>query len=163
ITLTASRALRVLKQNEGNEVQHLIDDVLALATAGQSELRARLTNMRSDGLPSGGLTAALANLAADVRTRHGLDIRLSFADEPDVPATTKDGLVLISREALHNVVKHARADRVDMVLEVLAGETVLLITDDGHGFEPAASHPGHFGLQSMRERATALGGRLGVV
>src|SRR5438874_1387809 len=70
ITLTASRALRVLKQSEGNEVQHFIDDVLQLATAGQSELRALLTNIRSDRLPSGGLTAALANLAADVRTRH---------------------------------------------------------------------------------------------
>jgi signal transduction histidine kinase len=80
-----------------------------------------------------------------------------------VPATTKDALVSISREALHNVVKHARADRVDIVLEVLAGETVLLITDDGRGFDPAASHPGHFGLQSMRERATALGAMLGVV
>ena len=160
ITLTASRALRVLKQSEGNEVQHFIDDVLQLATAGQSELRALLTNIRSDRLPPGGLTAGLANLAADVRTRHGLEIRLSLADEPDVPATTKDALVLISREALHNVVKHACADRVDIVLDVLAGETVLLITDDGHGFDPAASRPGHFGLQSMRERAAALGGTL---
>jgi signal transduction histidine kinase len=37
-----------------------------------------------------------------------------------VPAATKDALVLISREALHNVVKHACADRVNIVLEVLA-------------------------------------------
>ena len=119
--------------------------------------------MRSDRLTSRGLTAALANLAADVRRRHGLDIRLSFADEPDVPATTKDGLVLISREALHNVVKHARADRVDIVLDVLAGETVLLITDDGHGFDAAMPRPGHFGLKSMRERAATVGGTLELV
>src|SRR2546428_1971184 len=73
ITLTASRALGLLKQNEGNEVQHLIDDVLRLATAGQSELRALLTNIRSDRLPPGGLTAGLANLVAAVRTAPGLE------------------------------------------------------------------------------------------
>jgi signal transduction histidine kinase len=47
-----------------------------------------------------------------------------------------------------------------MVLEVCASETVLMITDDGRGFDPAVSRPGHFGLQSMRERAAALGGTL---
>ena len=98
-----------------------------------------------------------------MRTRNDLDIRLSLGDEPDLPAATKDALVLISREALHNVVKHASADRVDIVLEVLARETVLVITDEGRGFDPAASRPGHFGLQSMRERAAAVGGTLGLV
>jgi signal transduction histidine kinase len=36
----------------------------------------------------------------------------------------------------------------------------LLIKDDGRGFDPATPHPGHFGLQSMCERATAIGGFL---
>ena len=163
ITLTASRARRLLEQNQGDEAHHIIDDVLQLANAGQSELRALLTDIRSDRLTSGGLTVALAHLAADVRTRHGLDIRLSLADEPDVSARTKDALLLISREALHNVVRHASADRVDVVLEADARNSVLLITDDGRGFDPAAHRPGHFGLHSMRERAAAFGGTLELI
>jgi two-component system, NarL family, nitrate/nitrite sensor histidine kinase NarX len=35
-----------------------------------------------------------------------------------------------------------------------------VVEDDGRGFEPAASHPGHFGLESMRSRAAELGGQL---
>jgi signal transduction histidine kinase len=163
ITLTATRARGLLEQNQGDEAHRIIDDVLQLANAGQSELRALLTNLRSDRLTSGGLTVALAHLAADVHTRHGLDIRLSLADEPDIPATTKDALLLISREALHNVVRHASADRVYMVLEVDAEELILLITDNGRGFAPVESRPGHFGLQSMRERAAAVGGMLELV
>jgi signal transduction histidine kinase len=158
ITVTASRALRLLELDERNEVHQFIDDVLKLANAGQSELRALLSNIHSDPTTSQGLTVALASLAADMRIRSGLDIRLSCADEPDVPAAAKEALMIICREALHNVVKHASADHVDVVLEIDAAALVLLITDDGRGFDAAASRPGHFGLRSMRERAAIVGG-----
>jgi signal transduction histidine kinase len=160
ITVTASRALRLLELDERNEVHQFIDDVLKLANAGQSELRALLSNIHSDPTTSQGLTVALASLAADMRIRSGLDIRLSCADEPDVPAAAKEALMTICREALHNVVKHAGADHVDVVLEIYAAALVLLITDDGRGFDAAASRPGHFGLRSMRERAAIIGGTL---
>jgi signal transduction histidine kinase len=163
ITLTASRAMRLLELNEANDVQPIIDDVVQLAEAGQSELRALLTRMRSDYVGSEGLIAALTNLAEDVVKRSGLDIRLSLADEPDLPPAAKDELFLISREALHNVVRHAHADHVEIALDRGAGEIVLLITDDGRGFDVAALHPGHFGLLSMRERAARIGVCLEVV
>jgi signal transduction histidine kinase len=163
ITLTASRARKLLDQSEDHELRHMLDDVVQLANTGGSELRALVTNIRFERLTSGGLTAALANLAADVRARHGLDIRMSLADEPELPATTKEALVLITREALHNVVRHAGAHCVDVVLDVPGREIVLLIADDGRGFDAMALHPAHFGLQSMRERATAVGGTLEVV
>jgi signal transduction histidine kinase len=157
------RARSLTQRNDVADVQRIIDDVLRLATAGQSELRALLTDLRSDRLTSAGLTAALANLAADVRTREGLDIRLSLAGEPIVPAPTKEALAMIVREALHNVVKHAAARRVDIVLERDGEGLVLLITDDGRGFDTSTPRPGHFGLQSMRERAAAAGGTLAVL
>lgn len=102
----------------------------------------------------------MATLAADVQARSALDIRLSLADEPDASATTKEALVLICREALHNVVKHGGAERVNIVLDADADGLVLVVTDDGRGFDPTPPRPGHFGLQSMRERAAAVGGTL---
>jgi signal transduction histidine kinase len=163
ITLGAVRARGLLKQNDRAEVQRVIDDVLQLANAGQSELRALLSDMRSDPLSSGGLTSALESLVADVRTRNNLDVRLSLEDEPHVPAATRDALVLITREALHNVVRHSGADRVDIGLATNPQGVVLEITDDGRGFDPAAPRPGHFGVQSMCERATAAGGTLTLI
>jgi signal transduction histidine kinase len=163
IVLGASRARTLLQQIEASQVQELIDDVLELANVGQSELRALMTEMRSPQFVSGGLGAALAALAADVRKRHGLDVRVSALDDADLPAATQDALVMIVREALHNVVKHAGARRVEIVLERDRDELRLLIGDDGRGFEPGQSRPGHFGLYTMGERASAVGGRLEVL
>lgn len=162
IGLSASQALRLVDQDEKNTVQDLLKDVLQLAKAGQAELRMLVANIRADPCTAGGLVEGLSQLASEVRARHGLDVRLSLAGEPAVPLATRQALVLISREALHNVVRHAGADRVDIAIEVHAGGFALTITDDGRGFDPLAPRPGHFGLQSMRERAAAIGGRLDV-
>jgi signal transduction histidine kinase len=160
ISLGVSRARGLLQQDDGTQVRRMIDDVLQLANAGQAELRALVTGLRSDQLTSGGLTAGLAHLAEDVRTRSGLSVHLALAEEPDVPAATREELVLIVREALHNVVRHSSAKRVHIVLKGNEEGLTLLITDDGRGFDPAKPRTGHFGLHSMRERATALGGTL---
>jgi signal transduction histidine kinase len=40
------------------------------------------------------------------------------------------------------------------------GEVVATVRDNGRGFDPAIRHPGHFGLESMRSRASEVGGRL---
>jgi signal transduction histidine kinase len=95
-----------------------------------------------------------------VAARDHVDIRLSGADAPDVPAATEHAVLMIVREALQNVVRHSAARHVDVALEHVAERLIVLITDDGRGFDPSLPRHGHFGLQSMRERATAVGGRL---
>jgi signal transduction histidine kinase len=160
IAIDASRARKLLGRNESREAQTIVEDVLRLATSGQSELRALLTDIRSDELTSGGLVAALERLVAEVEGRRTLKIRLKAARKLDVPAPTREALVLIAREALHNVVRHSGARRVDIMLELQRGQLVLLINDDGCGFDPATPRPGHFGLQSICERAAEIGGSL---
>jgi signal transduction histidine kinase len=66
----------------------------------------------------------------------------------------------IAQEALHNAARHARARAVNVVLDSDAGELVLHVSDDGRGFDPSMTFPGHLGLRSMRERAIAAGGAL---
>ena len=74
----------------------------------------------------------------------------------------------IAQEGLHNVVKHARAGRVVVGLHVVeeggAKAILLRVRDDGVGFAVGeeSSSPGGMGLQTMRERAEALGGTLSV-
>jgi signal transduction histidine kinase len=162
ISLTASRALSLLEQDQALDVQHVIDNVLRLANSGQTELRALLIDMRSGASASAGLTKTLETLVVDMATRSGLDIRLSLGNErqADLPAAAQDGLLMICREALHNAIRHSKADRIDIVLEVGSGAIVLLIADNGRGFDPAKPRPGHFGLQSMHERTAAIGATL---
>jgi signal transduction histidine kinase len=160
IGLTASRALLLVEPNEQSQVQAMIDDVLQLANSGQSELRLLLANIRSDLLTRGGLTEGLSKLATDVQARHGVDVRLAVAGEPEIPVAIKDAIILITREALQNAVRHAQAGRIDIVVQGNAGGIALTIADNGRGFDPSIPRPGHFGLQTMRERAAAVGGTL---
>jgi signal transduction histidine kinase len=72
----------------------------------------------------------------------------------------------IIQEALTNVARHSRAKSVSINLKTLGSETVLLVRDDGIGFDPYSVNPQSFpiglGLRGMEERALALGGRLEV-
>ena len=69
----------------------------------------------------------------------------------------KREILLIFKEALHNVRRHAGAHRVDIHLADTGGELVMRIVDDGVGFDAAAATSGH-GLNSQRQRAQALEG-----
>jgi signal transduction histidine kinase len=77
----------------------------------------------------------------------------------------EEELFRVVQEAVHNSVKHAHPHQVDIRLAGVAndpGTLVVEVDDDGVGFEPSAPHPGHLGLDSMRERTERLGGRLEV-
>jgi two-component system, NarL family, response regulator LiaR len=165
ISLGASRVLTLLERNETAHLQDIVEDLLHQANVGQTELRALLYNVRSDDKYQlrGRFTGALASLATGLEARAGCQVRLSLADEPDIAPATKATLVRIVREALHNIAKHARATLVDLVLEVGPAEVMLLVADDGGGFDPSEAYPGHFGLQLMREHAMVIGGTLEVV
>ena len=85
------------------------------------------------------------------------------------PATFKPGvevqLLRIVQESLANVRKHARASRVRVQFTFDAAGCRLAVEDDGQGFEPGRTPQGprpHLGLQSMQERADAIGARLTV-
>jgi signal transduction histidine kinase len=71
-------------------------------------------------------------------------------------------LFRIAQEALNNVVKHARASRVEITLERSGSEYMMSVQDDGVGFNAVEEHtawrPG-LGMVTMRERAQAVGGR----
>src|SRR5215207_323937 len=96
-----------------------------------------------------------------VQALHELAVHLTLCDaEPDAPLEVKEALYRIAQEALNNTVKHAQAEGVELRLEQEAGGILLEVRDDGEGFDPAGSFPGHLGLKSMRERVARLGGML---
>src|SRR5450759_3227121 len=80
-----------------------------------------------------------------------------------LPPDRHSDLLFIAREALSNVARHAGATRAALVLAQDEGSLVLVIDDNGRGFDPAAV-PGpdalgrHQGLANMRDRAVGMGG-----
>jgi len=108
------------------------------------------------------LDAALARNATEVAARHGGHAKLRLQAGVVVPPATRESLVMILREAVANAMRHGRAGSVDVSLSQQSGLR-LRVADDGRGFDAAAraARPdAGFGLQSMEERAQALGGGL---
>jgi signal transduction histidine kinase len=135
-----------------------------LAQAGIAEMRALIFELRPESLEEEGLTGVLRRQVEALRHRHGLDAEADLGDEPDLPFAAKKVLFRVAQEALHNVVKHARATAVEVAFGRDGDAWTLSVRDDGVGFDPGAlqSAPGHLGLTSMRERVSALGGTLRV-
>ena len=128
-----------------------IGEVESVARKALAQVREAVVGIRATGLEAELAAARLALLSADVR----LDQRLaSVALEPAV----ESALALALREAVTNVLRHARASRVDVELVAEAGEVRLRIADDGRG---GATAPGN-GLAGMRERLAAFGADLEV-
>lgn len=135
-----------------------------LAQAGIAEMRALIFELRPESLEEEGLIGVLRRQVEALRHRHGLEAEEELGDEPDLPFATKKVLFRVAQEALHNVVKHARASSVEVAFGRDGAAWLLQVRDDGVGFDPVALHaaPGHLGLTSMRERVSAVGGTLRV-
>jgi PAS domain S-box-containing protein len=120
--------------------------------------------LRPTALDDLGLRAALANYVQDWSSRVGISAQLHTSGLLDdrLPADLETTLYRIAQEALTNVAKHSRAGNVDVILERRADAVLLIIEDDGVGFDPGErSEPRHgFGLPGMQERATLIGATL---
>jgi signal transduction histidine kinase len=105
------------------------------------------------------LLARMRDHAQELLPPAGLDVRFHVpADlpDPELAPTLGHNLYLIYKEALHNVVKHARATTVTVQLVATAGLT-LTVADDGCGHD-GQPRPGGHGLANMQARAQAVGG-----
>jgi signal transduction histidine kinase len=95
----------------------------------------------------------------DEAARLGLDVRIDFAGPIDtaVGRVAAEHLVVSLREALSNVIRHAKASHAFVAVEVDSGVLVLTVTDDGVGINPEEIAYGR-GLLNLDERARLLGG-----
>jgi signal transduction histidine kinase len=151
---------RIQLGRDPDELPESLDYLLTLAEAALAEMRALIFELRPESLEHEGLVAALSKQGAALQARHNVIVQMDLCDEPPLPIVTKQELYRIAQEALQNVIKHAHAGSVDLALRRTADVVMLEIGDDGVGFDPLGSYPGHLGLRSMRERVERLGGVL---
>ncbi|MCJ7624300.1 MAG: GAF domain-containing sensor histidine kinase, partial [Anaerolineaceae bacterium] len=138
-----------------------IAHVLAMAEAGLAEMRALIFELRPESLEKEGLVAALTKQTAAIHARHGLEIRVTLCDEPEISLDEKLLFYRLAQEALHNIVKHAQARQVDFELTCQENWIRLRIQDDGRGFDTLIPSQG-LGLRSMQERVAQADGHFEV-
>jgi signal transduction histidine kinase len=159
-TRTAQKALMQEGGNPSGRVGRSLGAVADLTRSVQSQMRSLIFELHREPVHDG-LVAALSRHASGVRASDGLAVDV-HGPGPQLPLSepVETQLFSIGREALANVQKHAGASAADVRVEARQGQVVLEVRDNGRGFDPAAGHPGHFGLDSMRSRAAEIGGSL---
>ena len=145
-------------------------DEVAVALRLAEDIDRSLTALTWDLRPAGalenfGVVMALENLVSGWSERFGISAEFQGqgAATLRLPLEVATNLYTLVQEALHNVVKHADARHVGVLLQAQSHQTVLIVEDDGRGFDPAqvsTSGAHGLGLTSMRERATLCGGTL---
>lgn len=162
ITLGAKTARATLDRDPERTRQSL-EYTIRLAEGGVSEMKALLFSLRPDALEEGGLIAALTQHAHALEARHGLSVHTELREEPDLSPDAQAAAYRVAQEALHNTVKHARAQAVWLSVTQDAAHVTLSVRDDGRGFDVTAQGRGTLGQRSMRERAAGAGGTLEVL
>jgi signal transduction histidine kinase len=140
-----------------------IERLRELAREALDELRSLILGLRPAELERDGLDGALRKEVELLRRMHGTDIELQVdADARIEPGERELAVLRIAHEALHNAVRHARAEHVTVRVGGANGALVVEVTDDGIGFDPDSAdlRSRHLGLTSMEERARELSGRL---
>jgi signal transduction histidine kinase len=169
------QSLTALKLNAGalartvaGPAADLLQQSVAIADQALAQVRTLALDLRPPQLDQLGLAAALRDAVVRISDQGGPDT--DFVDETGgvEPDTTLATVVFrVAQEALTNVTRHAGAKHVGVELRVRAGELVLVVEDDGVGFDydaarAAAIKGTSMGILGMEERVTLAGGRLRV-
>lgn len=128
----------------------------------QQQLRAVIRGLLPVAVDAGGLMAALSDLVDRTRDESALECAFDCPEPVAVADNlTATQLYLIAQEAVHNALKHARAQRVRVALAPLArGGLVLRVADDGRGMPTDPPAGNGQGLRIMGHRAALIGARL---
>jgi signal transduction histidine kinase len=143
-----------------DEARAAAAELRELVVATLQDVRGLAVELRPSALDDFGLAAALERLTRSFAEQTGItvDFEAALADQR-LPDEVETALYRVVQESLTNVVKHAQASRVSVLLTRGGGSVKAVIEDDGRGIEERTRGEG-FGLVGMRERLALLGGRL---
>ena len=160
--------LRLLKEdvNEPEAILAGVDELSHIADSVLENLHRLAVDLRPASLDHLGLVVALRQHVSALRRKHDLSIDFEAVgfDDKRLPSVVETNLYRIVQEALTNVARHAKATRVGVFLEQHSDKVVVVVIDNGIGFDPVAvsAQDGRLGLVGIRERAEMLSGTLTV-
>lgn len=163
LIFSTQAARRAARAGTSQPLEETLEEVEEIARQALKDLRLLLYQLRSPVLQHEGLAEALRYRLEAVETRAGIKTRLLAPPHLDITPDAEEAAYRIALEALNNSLKHAHASEVTVELRCEADELILVVADDGVGFDERT--PGvetGLGLAGMQERAARLGGKLDI-
>jgi signal transduction histidine kinase len=154
------RTINHIREQYEGQIRDLIDEVRLIAG-----------KLRPTVLDDFGFESALSRLIRELREHTQLEIDYQFITSPNwagrrLPAPIEVGLYRVAVEALNNVISHSSASRLCVIVLLQSSKLILLIEDDGCGFDYASLRKNvHdcMGLIAMEERISSIGGTLQII
>ncbi len=151
--------LRALEEDGGTSV----DDLRELVVSTLQDVRRLAVQLRPKALDDFGLVAALERLVQTFSESSGITTHLEAQlGKERLPADVETTIYRIVQEALTNVVKHAEAKNVSILLVRRGSVVTAVVEDDGLGFDTGDVRDDNLGLEGMRERVELHDGRMTV-
>ena len=126
---------------------------LKILHEAQDEMRALLLHLRPSELADKTLTEGLNALIDELQAKISANIAEIKADK-----NIENNIFRMTQELLSNTLRHAKAQNIHISFSQTAGTLVLVVKDDGVGFDPTVTKTASQGLKNIRERTLSLGG-----
>jgi two-component system NarL family sensor kinase len=150
--------LELASRTENEKIKPLVDQTKMLVDQTIDEVRAICRSLTPPALKEFGPVTAIRRMAEDA-AQHA-DLRLNFTmngnlSNPGIKSGTY--LYRIAQEAINNVVKHAKAETLEIIISIPGQNIEFLCKDDGHGFDASMTTHGN-GISNMKERTQLIDG-----
>lgn len=163
VSYAIAGALDELGPGLDTEGRSALEDASVATRRGISQLRTLLVDIYPPNLATEGLEAALADLLTRAQ-RDGLSTELHYGPATRLTDDQQELAFRVAQEAIRNTLVHAGARHVSVRVGPGPDGTLLVVADDGRGFEGEAETPdGHFGLRYLSDAASRAGGGLDVI
>lgn len=164
ISLYAQAATGKINAMQIDQARQYLEDIQNTSQEALADMRLLIFELRPPILDKEGLVPALQNRLISVENRANIKSSVKSNLTERLPSDVEEGLYQIAREALNNIIKHARAKNISINIKGGADPVSMEIYDDGIGFTPETAYrEGYLGLVNMQERAKSQGWKLDIV
>lgn len=152
----------LVRQGDQDAVLAELREARKSIKSAQADVRENILSLRTALAGNTGLISALKEYVEEFGIQAGITTEISgyAPDDLELSPLVEAQCVRIVQEALTNVRKHAQAKHVLVLMTSIDKRLKIEITDDGVGFAAGAVPHGHFGLQTIHERADSVGGKV---
>jgi signal transduction histidine kinase len=162
LVVSRMKVAQLLTQDHDPKALKILQSVDKLLHQSLDYTRSLVSELTPQALYESGLGAAIRWLADQMRRQEVLNVTVAL-DAPDLPLPEADAVLLFHsiRELLFNVLKHGKINRASISMQYSQNVLSITVSDQGCGFDVSRlsdDHSNRFGLLSIRERMTALGG-----
>ncbi|NJP37606.1 sensor histidine kinase [Alkalicoccus luteus] len=163
VSMSMSAMPKLIDKAPGKAVQ-TAGSVTTMIQEAQQELRALIMQLRPVTLEGKPLKEAVEQLFYELDAKHE---RIHFqADTSGIPVCSKgveEHIFRVLQEGISNALRHGKPTEVILSATAGTGKTMIVLTDDGSGFDPEAVKSTSYGLMTMRERMVELGGHMTII